>query len=232
MAGTEKIKIEATAQEVTENLPAAELTEVDDIAEYIQPSNLEMLKARYAAVDEDEQIRNESFEPVKKSGLIRKVRPESTIFGYYSSPVSPKDEIRTDVSSPLSQVFDETKTQYDADTVSFSDIELEVKPEEKEVATQTVPEKPQPKKRGRPRKVILEVTQPTTEKTEETAETETPAPPTVNNRYNFDTHTTVIYVDESADDGIKRNSEDELSAAFEDNNHKKRRRLPWSAKRT
>ncbi len=202
MADSKKSKIDNTPQDAIENPPAAELTEVDDIVEYIQPSSLEILKARYAAVEEDEQIRNEGFEPIKKSGLIKKVRPESTVFGYYASPVSSKDEIRTDVDSPLSRVFDETKTDYAADTVSFGDIELE-ESEEKAAPTEETP-----------------VTQP-----DNTASA-------VNNRYNFDTHTRVVYIDENIYDGIKRNTDDELSAAFNtDDNGKKRRRLPWSAKK-
>ncbi len=204
MAGTRKKKIDDTPNEdVIENLPAAELSQADVAEEQVQLSSLEILKARYAAVEEDEQIRNEGFEPVKKSGLIRKVRPESTVFGYYSSPVNPKDEIRTDVNSPLSQVFDETKTEYAADTVSFGDIELE---EEKT----TAPEAEAPAE----------------------IKSDAVATSSINNRYNFDTHTRVIYVDESADDGIKRNTDDELSDAFKsDDTDKKRRRLPWSAKK-
>lgn len=168
----------------------------DDIVEYIQPSSLEALKARYAAVEEDEHIRNEGFELATKSGLIRRPHPEETSFEYYSAPAS-KNDIRTDVDSSLSAVFDSTKSDFDADTVSFEDIATNEKPEE----TVTPP-------------VSQEAIRAT------------------GNRYGYDTHTTVIYVDESADDGIRRNSETELTSAFtSDNDKQKRRKFPWSRKR-
>lgn len=169
---------------------------VDDISEYIQPNSLEALKARYAAVEEDEQIRNEGFELATKSGLIKRPRPEETSFEYHSAPAS-KDDIRTDVDSSLSAVFDSTKSEFDADTVSFEDI--------------------------------------TTNKKNELIITPPVSPETIRatgNRYGYDTHTTVIYVDESADDGIRRNSETELTSAFtEDIDKQKRRKFPWSRKR-
>ena len=172
------------------------IDDVDDIVEYIQPISLEALKARYAAAEEDETIRSEGFELAKKSGLVRRARPEETSFDYYSVPAT-KDDIRTDVDSSLSGNFDSTKSEFDADTVSFEDIVTD--------------EKPQPK-----------VTPPVSRE----------AIQATGNRYGYDTHTTVIYVDESADDGIRRNSEDELTGAFaSDSNKHKRRKFPWLRKR-
>ncbi len=236
----ENKKFNSDEVEVIESAIAAELTKNDDIVEYIQPSNLERLKARYAAVDEDETIRNEGFELAKKGGLIKKQRPESTAFDYLAAPVNPRDEIRTDVNSPLSQVFDSTKSEFDADIASFGDISInkplpeikeEPKPEVKEEpAPEVKPEEPPKRKRGRPRKNPL----PPEPKVEEPV-AEPPAvepPPTINNRYGYDTHTRVIFVDDSADDGIKRNSDEELSSAFVDGtNTKKRRLLFWSRKK-
>ncbi len=236
----ENKKFNSDEVEVIESAIAAELTRNDDIVEYIQPSNLERLKARYATVDEDETIRNEGFELAKKGGLIKKQRPESTAFDYLAAPVNPRDEIRTDVNSPLSQVFDSTKSEFDADIASFGDISInkplpETKEEpnsevKEEPAPEIKPEEPPKRKRGRPRKNPL----PPEPKVEEPAPEPTPVepPPTINNRYGFDTHTRVIFVDESADDGIKRNSDEELSSAFvDDTNTRKRRLLFWSRKK-
>lgn len=203
----ENKKLNPDEVDAIESAIAAELSRNDDIVEYIQPSSLELLKARYAAVEEDESIRNEGFELAKKGGLIKKSRPENTAFEYFSTPVSPKDEIRTDVDSPLSQVFDVTKSEFDADTASFGDIDFE-KPE---------------------------VTEPETIEVRTASEETSAAAPavnsTVNNRYGYDTHTRVIYYDESAEDGIKRNSEDELSSAFNDDTASKRRFGFWKKKR-
>ena len=203
MAESKKLNLQEI--EEIENSIAAELTENDDIVEYIQPSSLELLKARYAAAEEDEAIRNEGFEPVKKAGLIKKQRPESTAFDYFAAPVHPKDEIRTDVDSPLSQVFDSTKSEFDADTASSSDISIAI-PE----APTATPEEPSE-----------EESKPLQETPVRTEFIGNNAVPT--NRYGYNTHTRVIYIDESADDGIQRNSEEELSSAFIDGNSKKRR---------
>lgn len=253
----------------------AELTENNNLDEYIQPSNLELLKARYGAIDEDEDIRNEGFELAKKSGLVIKQRPESMAYGYFSGPVNPKEEIRTDVNSPLSRVFDETRSEFDSDTVTFSEISFEQKKkdaEAKEEQQTEVTEAPKKKrttkkaaeaadaeaeekpKRKRTTKSadetsVTEENKPkrtrTTKKAEEPVAQVLPEPPAeevkpeeeapvrvINNRYGYDTHTRVIYVDESADDGIRRNSEEELSSFFTpDSNKKKRRLFPWLQKK-
>lgn len=236
----ENKKFNSDEIEVIESAIAEELTKNDDLVEYIQPSNLERLKARYAAAEEDESIRNEGFELAKKGGLVKKQRPESTAFDYLAAPVNPRDEIRTDVNSPLSKVFDSTKSEFDADIASFSDINIhktqpEIKEElrtdiKEEQVSEIKPEDPPKRKRGRPRKNPLSPEP----KVEEPA-LEPPAVeplPTINNRYGFNTHTRVIFVDESADDGIKRNSDEELSSAFvDDTNTKKRRLLFWSRKK-
>lgn len=173
-----------------------EVIDTDDIIEYIQPSSLEALKARYGEAEEDEQIRSEGFELARKSGLIRRTKPEETSFEYYSVPTS-KNDIRTDVDSSLSDVFDSTKSEFDADTISFEDIATDARP----LSPATPPASPE-------------------------------AVRATGNRYGYDTHTTVIYYDESADDGIRRNSEAELTSAFvSDSDKQKRRKFPWSRKK-
>ncbi len=226
---------------------AAELTKNDDIVDFIQPNSLEQLKARYAAVEEDENIRNEGFEPIKKAGLIKKQRPESTAFDYFAAPVSPKDEIRTDVNSPLSQVFDSTKSEFDADTASFSDISAsiaEVQPSYPEISSNEKESVPAIKASDIPTEYIGTVppvagidngTQ-----TKEATATELPdlskehisgMAPLITNRYGYNTHTRVIYIDNTAEDGIQRNSEEALSSAFSDNSNQKRRFSLWTKKK-
>lgn len=289
-------------QDIDSAVIPAELTENNNLEEYIQPSSLELLKARYGAIEEDEDIRNEGFELAPKAGLIIKQRPESGIYGYFSGPVNPKDEIRTDVDSPLSKVFDETRSKFDSDTVTFSDISFEQKKKDAEVKAEKASEEVEAPKKRRSTKKAEETAEleekpkrtRTTKKAAETAEveekpkrtrstkkaaeiaeveekpkrtrstkkaaeiaeaeekpkrtrttkklvdtveeiiseapaeekTEEEAPPRViNNRYGFDTHTRVIYVDESADDGIKRNTEEELTSFFEPESNKKKRGL-------
>lgn len=298
MADTKKRNADNT--DITPFAVPAELSKDKNLDEYIQPSSLDLLKARYGAIEEDENIKNEGFELAKKSGLIRKQRPESQIYGYFSGPVNPKDEIRTDVDSPLAQVFDVTRSEFDSDAVSFSDISFEQEKKDAEIKAEDAPVEVEMPKRKRTTKATEEAAdveeKPKRKKTTKTAEDVTPAeekpkktrttkaaekdaeadekpkrtrttkttakdevteekpkrttkkltevvgeidsnisieepatpPPVINNRYGFDTHTRVIYIDESADDGIQRNSEEELSSLFNPaNSNKKRRRLPW-----
>ena len=263
----ENRKFNINEVEVIEDSIAAELTVNDDIVEYIQPSNLDLLKARYAAVEEDESIRNEGFDSLKKSSS-RKVRPEDSFYGYYSAPLSTKEEIPTDVNSPLSQVFDSTKSEFDADTVSFGDINIdlpqkpqptqpliesvaviekievetepEVKPKKRGRPRKVVEPTPEdavpaaPKKRGRPKKVVEPEVAPAPVVEEQPDPIPEPAPapaPVFNNRYGYDTHTRVIFIDESAEDGIKVNSDNELDSAFSDGENTGRRKWFWSRKK-
>lgn len=243
----ENKKLNPEEIEAIESSIAAELTKNDDIVDFIQPNSLEQLKARYAAVEEDENIRNEGFEPIKKAGLIKKQRPESTAFDYFAAPVSPKDEIRTDVNSPLSQVFDSTKSEFDADTASFSDISAsiaEVQPSYPEISSNekdSVPaindsdihiESVSP--------VLPAVSDDNNTQNEESASTDASSlseeylngePQLITNRYGYNTHTRVIYIDNTAEDGIQRNSEEALSSAFSDNSNQKRRFSLWTKKK-
>lgn len=192
--------VKPVEEEITETVyvpdAVVEVIDTDDIIEYIQPSSLEALKARYGEAEEDEQIRSEGFELARKSSLIRRPKPEETSFEYYSTPAS-RDDINTDVDSSLSDAFDSTRSEFDADTVSFEDIATASKP----VSAVNPPVSPE-------------------------------AVRATGNRYGYDTHTTVIYYDESADDGIRRNSESELTSAFvSDGDKPKRRKFPWSRKK-
>lgn len=192
--------VKPVEEETTETVyvpdAVVEVIDTDDIIEYIQPSSLEALKARYGEAEEDEQIRSEGFELARKSSLIRRPKPEETSFEYYSTPAS-RDDINTDVDSSLSDAFDSTRSEFDADTVSFEDIATASKP----VSAVNPPVSPE-------------------------------AVRATGNRYGYDTHTTVIYYDESADDGIRRNSESELTSAFvSDGDKPKRRKFPWSRKK-
>ena len=210
----ENKKLNPEEIEAIESSIAAELIKNDDIVDYIQPNSLELLKARYAAAEEDESIRNEGFEPIKKAGLIKKQRPESTAFDYFATPVSPKDEIRTDVDSPLSQVFDSTKSEFDADTASFSDIDVSL----------TAHPAPEAEPSAEEKKISIP------------EDSDTPAeftvnPQSYNNRYGYNTHTRVIYVDSDADDDIQRNSDEELSSAFSADTAPKRRFSLWTKKK-
>ena len=116
--------------------------------------------------------------------------------------------------------------------------------------TEEVPEEPPKKKRGRPRKNPLPEEAPEAEKkSEEKAEEkieeaivkkeapkkETAEPPaasvisedeneTVEMVRKYNTHTKVIFVDNSIDDGIKRNSDEELDSLF---NNEKGRKRSW-----
>ena len=105
------------------------------------------------------------------------------------------------------------------------------------------PAEPPKKKRGRPRKNPLPEETPAPEKksekksgkSEEPAETgsvDIPAAPITSGDENetfemvrkYNTHTKVIFVDETLDDGIKRNSDEELDSLF---NNEKGRKRSW-----
>lgn len=227
-------------EENAEKAITANVSKNDDLAEYV-PSNLEALMARFGVAEEDEKIRNEGFELAEKGGLIRKPRP-SDVTGYYmSGRIDSRDDISTETDSELSKVFDSAKSQHDSDNVNFGDLELKKsekaaegkneaeQPEKKEEA---VPAEPPKKKRGRPRKNPLPEETPVQEKEpelppepEKTPENENETTEIVK-KYN--THTKVIFSDESIDDGIKRNSDDELEAIFRKGSG---RRKLWSRKK-
>lgn len=222
--------------EELENVIAAELSKNDDLVDYIQVNSLEALKARFSEAEEDENIRSEGFELAKKGGLIRKPHPnEESVMPYMSQNISPKDDIPAEKSSELSSVFEATKSEHDSDNVLFSELDInapsvqpEIKTEEKaeeKKSEEPTSEEPPKKKRGRPRKNPLSEeapAEPPKEEKEQNKKTEAEAVKkdddseyVLTPKYN--THTEIIYVDESLDDGIKRNSDEELEALFNNN---------------
>lgn len=184
----------------------------DDITEYIHFNSLEALKARFGSAEEDENIRKQGFELAKPSGLIRKSRPESGIA--FSDTDIKKNDINTDSDTELSKVFDSAKSEHDNDNVTFSDLELNSTDEEKykKPEEKAEPDKPAEKKT---KTVVID---------EDSDEEVTQ----IVRKYN--THTKVIFSDESLDDGIKRNSDSELEGLF-DNAEKGRKSRLWSRKK-
>ena len=198
-------------------VPAELSKDDDDITEYIHVNSLDALKARFGSAEEDESIRNQGFELAKPSGLIRKPRPESSVM-FADTDIS-KNDIDTEAETKLSKIFDSAKSEHDNDNVTFSDLELSNKAEgekekekEKEKETETTQDKPAKKET---KTVVVD---------EDSDEEVTQ----IVRKYN--THTKVIFSDESLDDGIKRNSDSELEELF-DNTEKGRKFKLWSRKK-
>lgn len=224
--------------EELESAIAAELSKNDDLVDYIQVNSLEALKARFGAAEEDESIRNEGFELAKKGGLVRKPRPDEIEMPYLDMNTPVRDDVPTDTGSELSKMFENAKSEHDSDNVMFSDLDINSekrKPEEKTEAAKStetkpaeeVPAEPPKRKRGRPRKNPLPPENPEEKKQESepksiAVESIIPA--------KYDTHTEIIFIDESLDDGIKRNSETELESLFNNNEKGKVSRL-WNRKK-
>ncbi len=221
------------------NAIAAELSKNDDIVDYIQVNSLEALKARFGAAEEDESIRSEGFELAKKGGLVRKPRPDEIDMPYLDMNQPVKNDIKTEKETGLSKVFENAKSEHDGDNVMFSDLDInsenkrtEEKPAEKtaekkeEKPAEEDPAEPPKRKRGRPRKNPLP--EKPEEKKEEAEAKSIPAVSIIPEKY--DTHTEIIFIDESLDDGIKRNSENELEALFNNNGRRKVSKL-WNRKK-
>ena len=190
-------------------VPAELSKDDDDITEYIQVNSLDALKARFGSAEEDENIRNQGFELAKPSGLIRKPRPESSVV--FADTNIEKNDINTDTDTELSKVFDSAKSEHDNDNVTFSDLKLSGTTEKNEEPKNN-PVKPVEKKT---KTVVVD---------EDSDEEVTQ----IVRKYN--THTKVIFTDESLDDGIKRNSDSELEGLF-DNAEKGRKSRLWSRRK-
>lgn len=202
--------------EFENNLPA-KLSKEDALDEYFKDNSIDALKARFGVAEEDESIRSEGFELAKTGGLIRRPKPEAVM--QYSENETAK--IPTKIDSDLSKVFDSAKSEHDNDNVFFSDLNLKKGKEEKPVPEE-IPEKPK-RRPGRPRKVPV-VEEKVKKENEDSDEEITQ----IVKKYN--THTKVIFVDESLDDGIKRNSESELEELFADNEKGRKSKL-WSRRK-
>lgn len=204
--------------ELSKNLPA-KTSAKGDTTEPVQINSIDSLKARFGVAEEDASIRNEGFELAKTGGLIRRPKPEA--IPMYAEKETTK--IPTDSGSELSKVFDSAKSEHDNDNVYFSDLEIkkEESKEEKPVSEE-IPEKPK-RRPGRPRKVPA-VEEPAAEEKSDSDEEIT----TVVKKYN--THTKVIFVDESLDDGIKRNSDSELEELFVSEEKGRKSKL-WSRRK-
>lgn len=171
------------AQAVAKTI-AEEFQKNDDIVEYIRPDNLELLKARYAAAEEDESIRSEGFGLAQRGGLLRKPRPES-VYGYYNSPqISKKDEIQTDASA-LNEIFESAQSEFDADSVSFGEIDLGGS----SAGAAAIPAEKN--------------------ETDDSKNIET-----FSLSKDFNTNTKVVFSEEIGDDGIKRNTDEEMESVF------------------
>lgn len=231
------MKVPFQEDDELKNALAAELSKNDDIVDYIQVNSLEALKARFGAAEEDENIRNEGFELAKKGGLVRKPRPDEIEMPYLDMNMPRvKNDIQTGNDSELSKVFENTKSAHDSDNVMFSDLDInspkkatEVKTEEKKETkpAEEAPAEPPKRKRGRPRKNPLPPENPEEKKQE--AEPRSIAVESIIPA-KYDLHTEIIFVDESLDDGIKRNSENELEALFNNNERGKVSKL-WNRKK-
>lgn len=193
-------------------VPAELSKDDDDITEYIHVNSLDALKARFGSAEEDESIRNQGFELAKPSGLIRKNRPENNI--EFSDTNINKDDIKTDADTELSKVFDSARSGHDNDNVAFSDLKLNTQPKGKDNIPDT--EQTQDKSTERKTKTVI-VDEDSDEEVTQIVR-------------KFNTHTKVIFSDESLDDGIKRNSDSELEGLF-DNAEKGRKFKLWSRKK-
>lgn len=142
----------------------------DDITEYIYDESFEKLRHRFAEADEDEDIRNEDFNP-----LITGRGSKKTDFDELrSSPSFKKDPISEESLTPVQNVFGSAESDFDNDVISFEEIDLEALGD-----------------------ITAKDDAPKIETTEK-----------------FNTNTKVIFSDEDADDGIKRNSDIEVTDVF------------------
>ena len=239
MAGRKKT--EKKPETEVEEAITAEPSKNSEIAEY-NPTGLEALKARFGVAEEDENIRNEGFELATSGGLFIKPRPEN-LYQYAAGEVNPREDISTDSDSELSQVFDSAKSEHDNDNVYFADLEIG-KPEEENIEEKAEEKSAKPaKKTGKTAEKAPEETPGNSEEEEEkkparkrrTSKKITIEEPDSDEEEiqivkKYNTHTKVIYVNEELDDGIKRNSDEELEDFFTDEEKGRKFKL-WSPKK-
>lgn len=238
MAGRKKT--EKKPETEIEETKTAEPSKNSEIAEY-NPTGIEALKARFGVAEEDESIRNEGFELASSGGLFIKPRPEN-LYQYAAGEVNPREDIPTDSESELSQVFDSAKSEHDNDNVYFSDLEIDKPKEENaEEKAEEIPEKPAGKEKKTAKKIPEETQEPREEEEKKpgrkrkTAKKITVEEPESDEEEiqivrKYNTHTRVIFVDEELDDGIKRNSDEEIADFFTDEAKGRKFKL-WSPKK-
>ena len=187
---------------------AAVFSANEDLVEYIESANLSDLKAKYAAAEEDEDIRNEGF-GLAQTGFFRRNRPveQSSPIDYNPREVISRSEMEKTFVPKLANQFSSAQSEYDNDAVSFSEIDLnssdnESNGEEKEPAKKT-------SWLGSLRK-------------RKNADNDAAQTSSMSKTYN--TNTKVVYIDENTDDGIKRNTDSEVESLFGGDDRKPSRR--------
>lgn len=140
----------------------------EDLTEYIKEQSLSALMSRFGTVDEDEDIRNEDFNPLVIDGRTGQKRKssDSRISAFKNEPVIGDGNT---IKSP----FGEAQSDHDSDAVAFEDIKIDA--------------------------------------FEEPSESQD-----IDLNQGFDTHTRVIYFDDEIDDGIRRNTDFDVSDVFSD----------------
>lgn len=178
---------------------ATDFSANEDIVDYIESASLTDLKAKYAAAEEDENIRNEGFGLIQTS-FFRRDRPEeqSTPIDYNPREVISRSEMERTFLPKLANQFSSAQSEFDKDVVSFSEIDLN-DGEEESKEENTEPEKKSSRSGSSGKKK--------NDKTEDAAE-----PSSMSKNYN--TNTRVVFLDEDTDDGIKRNTDGEVESLF------------------
>ncbi len=144
----------------------------DDIIEFIRDDSMSALKSRFGSVEEDEEIRNEDFNPLV-SGKSSKKKNRSDD---RKNPSFKKDILSDEIRNQLQNEFGTAESDFDNDAIGFDEIDLD------SLGDITLEDKP-----------------------------------TEYDGKKFDTNTRVIYSDNSLDDGIKRNTDTEVSDVFFNN---------------
>jgi hypothetical protein len=155
--------------ENNENLDLTFVDENDDITEYIQTQSFNSLLQRFGMAEEDENIRNEDFNPLVVGRAPKNTADEKNY------EVHTEDMIVTEPETPipLQNEFGSAESAFDNDAISFDDIDRN--------------------------------------DSEKTADE-----PVADNKKSTEskTGTRVVYIDENIDDGIKRNTDIEVSSVF------------------
>lgn len=149
----------------------AEAAENDDITEYIQDKSFAALVNRFGAAEEDESIREEDFNPLITGRSSKKsLHDDLPIASSFKKEI----ESPTVEKSVLQNEFGSAESEFDNDSISFDEINIDTLGDLVNDFKDSVEPKNQ----------------------------------------EFNTNTRVIYVDKEVDDGIKRNTDVEVSDVF------------------